>query len=263
MTIQSIQSVVVIGAGNAAWYIAHRLIAAHINILQIANRTAESASALAKSINSSFEIDFNKLDTSADAYLFCISDDAIAEVAKNHIFKNKFLIHTAGSVPMNIFSGYTNNFGVLYPFQTLKKGVEILSGKVPICIEASNETTKELLIDLGKKISNKPILLNSHQRQIVHLAGVFANNFVNHLFGHAFSLLEKEEIDKTIIFPLIDETVRKAFSNNPFDIQTGPAIRNNTKILEKHMKLISHNESLQSIYRTLSENILHVHSEKS
>ena len=51
--------------------------------------------------------------------------------------------------------------------------------------------------------------------------------------------------------PLLKETFQKLKKLNPKDSQTGPAIRNDSKTISKHLKLIT-NKRLKKIYKVLT-----------
>ena len=56
-----------------------------------------------------------------------------------------------------------------------------------------------------------------------------------------------------ILKPLIVETVNKAFELSPEKAQTGPAVRNDIAILEKHQEILQSLPPLQRLYALFSE----------
>lgn len=56
-----------------------------------------------------------------------------------------------------------------------------------------------------------------------------------------------------ILYPLIQETVNKAFELSPEEAQTGPAIRNDLAVVEKHLAMLSTLPQLQRLYALFSE----------
>ena len=99
--------------------------------------------------------------------------------------------------------------------------------------------------------------MSDSQRKTLHLAAVLCNNFPNHLFGIAKSILDKENIPFSTLFPLMDTTVSRAKMFNPFDVQTGPAIRNEQSIMEQHKAKLDKEE--KEIYELLSKRIIEYH----
>jgi hypothetical protein len=53
------------------------------------------------------------------------------------------------------------------------------------------------------------------------------------------------------------ETIKKAFESNPFDTQTGPAIRGDSETIRNHIALLtSMDEDIRDLYMTMSTSIL-------
>ena len=80
------------------------------------------------------------------------------------------------------------------------------------------------------------------------------------MFGIARSILEKEKIPFDILFPLIDMTIDKVKQFNPFDVQTGPAVRNEKEIMRQHKEMLGKDE--REIYELLSNKIISYHSKE-
>jgi len=245
----------IIGAGNVAYHIAKAINNAGYNIIQIISRTRNAAEELANEINAEGIDDFQKIDLSVDLIIIAVNDDDIINVISKINFGDSLLVHTAGSVDMNIFEPYLINYGVFYPVQTFSKAREIDFSDIPICIEANNNSNQNLLLQFAEKICKNVSIINSSQRKKIHLAAVFANNFVNHMYHVSSNLLSDEGIPFDILKPLIKETAMKVMDNTPNKMQTGPALRNDNIIIKKHLEMLNNYKELQKIYRFVSENI--------
>ena len=57
-----------------------------------------------------------------------------------------------------------------------------------------------------------------------------------------------------ILQPLIKETAQKIQSLSPSEAQTGPAVRNDQKTIEKHIDFLT-NDNLKEIYKILTKSI--------
>ena len=250
------KKIVIIGAGNLATHLSIALQNAGFKILQIYSRTILSAKQLASQLNAAYTNNLFELNQNADLYLIAVSDTAISEIVKNKCFQNKFLAHTCGSVSIDVFKNYTNNYGVFYPLQTFTKSIKLDFTEIPICIEANSQANKNSLITIAQKISTKIYEINSEQRQTIHLSAIFANNFANHLFNIANEIIKEKNIPFEILTPLIKQTAAKVFNNKPSETQTGPAIRNDKKTIQKHIKMLENNPEFQNIYQILSSNIV-------
>ena len=251
-----------IGAGNVATHLGLAFKKEKHTIIQVFSRTENSAKQLAKKLSCDFTTDIQKILSGSDIYILALKDDAIEKnfeqlsqiFSKREDMKKPIFIHTSGSVSIKNFKQQTN-YGVFYPLQTFSKNRKFNFAAIPICIEANNKKTEKILIQLAKTISKKIYLLNSEQRKMVHIAAVFANNFTNHLCAIAEKILEKEHISFDILKPLLEETFNKIKNNSPSEMQTGPAIRGDKKIIKEHLKLLSAIPSQRKIYKLLSEAI--------
>ncbi len=250
-----IKSAVVIGAGNVAWHLACALKHKNISIKQIISRTPESAKTLASVINTKYSVDLETIDISADVYFIAVTDDAVKKIIAKLKLTNQLVVHMAGSLPISIFDDYFMNYGVFYPYQTFTKTREIDFSQIPICVEANNPSNAVILINFAKVLSNHVIELNSEDRAVLHLAGVFASNFSNHMYSLAAHMLKKRGLDFKLLKPLITETAHKATELDPKKAQTGPAVRNNKNTMDKHLAMLKGHPELESIYEILSESI--------
>lgn len=96
--------------------------------------------------------------------------------------------------------------------------------------------------------------ISSEQREKLHMAAVFANNFSNHLFHLAEQLCISENLSFEILKPLIYETTDKLRNLSPKEAQTGPAKRNDIQIIQKHLDGLQYPVQ-KKIYQLLSESI--------
>jgi len=243
----------VIGSGNVASHLAKQLFACGYSINCVFSRDLDNAKRLAEQVNAK-AVDKIEMIFPADFYLFSVKDDAYREIIDAFPKTTAVCVHTSGSLEMNILSKLSDNQGVLYPFQTLTKGKEISFQKVPLCIEASNELTLNVLSDMARDFKSPCYQINSQQRAYLHLCGVFASNFTNAMYGIAEQIAQTQQIDFEIIKPLIVETARKIEILSPAAAQTGPAKRNDQTILQKHLELLT-NPQWKEIYKLVSDSI--------
>ena len=246
--------IVLIGAGNIATHLGLALKQVGCNIVQVYSRTQKSASQLAKILATDYTTDLKKI-AKAELYIICVKDDVIADIVKKIKFNNALAVHTSGSIDMNVFKGHTNNYGVFYPLQTFSKNKKTDISFVPICVEANDNTNKKIVMQLAKTISDRVIYLDSQQRKTVHLAAVFACNFTNHMYSIAEKIVKEKNIPFNILVPLIQETAHKIVSHSPAKMQTGPAIRNDKKVIKQHLKMLKEKKEFKKIYQLLSDAI--------
>jgi hypothetical protein len=87
------------------------------------------------------------------------------------------------------------------------------------------------------------------------VAAVFANNFTNYLLGVSTELLAEHQLNHRLLQPLVQETIRKAFDQHPFDVQTGPAKRRDEHTIKRHLNQLASHPEYQELYQLLSDQI--------
>ncbi len=246
-------SISIIGTGNVAWHLAKRFSEAGALVREIAGRNQEQAQFLAKEYNAIVTNDLSKLDNTSDLYIICITDDYIEEIAQQITHINKCVVHTSGATSLKVLEKSLSNTGVLYPLQTFKKNQLTDWKNIPICIEANNEENLVLIQQFAHLLSPIVHVISSEQRFTIHTAAVFVSNFVNYLFITAQDIVSKAAIPFSILTPLIREVAQKIETQNPLETQTGPAIRNDLNVQEKHLAHLSTEQ--KEIYVLLSKYI--------
>ena len=191
------------------------------------------------------------LPKDADLYIIAVSDRSIPSVAKELKDVEGLVVHTAGSVPMDVLPQQRK--GVLYPLQTISKTRKLPASKVPFYIEASQQQDLELLRLLAESMGSKATAMTSEKRRYLHLAAVFCCNFVNRLYGITADLLEEHEIPFSAMLPLIHETAEKVEQLTPHQAQTGPAVRWDEEVMAQQMALL--NDEQRQLYQLLSKSI--------
>lgn len=259
-----IGSVVIIGAGNLATQLALALTSKGIKVKQVYSRTLEAACELAGKVNAEFTNDLSALMPGCDLYIVSVKDSAIQEVLINlPPDNNRLIVHTAGSIPMDVLSSATSNYGVFYPLQSFSKYRDVDFSDIPICIEANHPSTLLELQQLAQRLSSSVHQINSEERKTLHLAAVFVNNFVNHFYTIGYEILQDKKLDFDLLKPLIHETALKIETMNPFDAQTGPAKRNDQGVISDQLKMLQGQPEFQKIYSFVSESIYHIHQKQN
>jgi predicted short-subunit dehydrogenase-like oxidoreductase (DUF2520 family) len=255
--------IVMIGAGNVATRLSIAFSEHGISPVQIYSRTERSAQKLSKLLDASYTTELSHIRTDADIYILAIKDDVLENIINEvPLRRDALYIHTAGSMPMSLFAGRMEHYGVLYPLMTLSKDVAIDTSKISFFIEANNKEDLNILSMLAKILSQNIYEITSEQRRYLHLASVFANNFTNHCFALAQILLKKSGLPFEVLLPIIQETVEKVSHVSPIDAQTGPAVRYDLNVMTAQLQLLSENPDMQQIYKDMSESIHLLSKEK-
>jgi predicted short-subunit dehydrogenase-like oxidoreductase (DUF2520 family) len=248
-----------IGAGNLATHLGLALIEKNHQIIQVFSKTEKHASLLGNRLKCSFTNNLSEIVTDADLCIIAVKDFAIQSVIESVDFGDQLVVHTSGAVPISVFNASCKNYGVFYPLQTFSKEQELNFKEIPILIEANKEQNRSILMSLASTVSGKVVPVKSEERLRIHLAAVFACNFVNHFYYIAEQLLHGQQFDLDLLKPLILETASKAVNGAPGLMQTGPAVRNEKVVMDKHLKMLSHHPEWARLYQLISENIYNIH----
>jgi len=240
-------NIIFLGFGNVGYHLCNALYKhKHITVIQIYNRNKIVLDPELNHIPVTTKLSELK---NADIYFIALPDDAIKSFSKDLPFQNKLVVHTSGSVEMNELSAI-NRKGVFYPLQTFSKKRTVNFKEVPICIEAESSSDLRKLKEIGEILSEKIIEIDSNKRAQLHLAAVYANNFVNYMYTISSAILAENNLSFDLLKPLISETARKIETLSAKEVQTGPARRNDQKTIEKHLHLLK-----DSRYKELYEQI--------
>lgn len=269
--------IVLIGAGNLATHLGKALHAAGHDMLQVFSRTMQSAETLASLLDAEPLTDIAQVRDDADVYIFSVKDSALVQLvaqlcrheadglgedgAVNALRKAKkgeherVFLHTAGSMPMSVFKGMAQHYGVLYPMQTFSKQREVDFSIIPCFVEANDEFAQKQIEGLAREISGRVYELSSEDRKYLHLSAVFACNFANHCYAISQELLEEHGIPFDVMLPLINETAAKVHEMKPKDAQTGPAVRYDENVIDKQSKLLENHPHFKKVYDSMSKSI--------
>ena len=257
-----IQHIVLIGAGNVATHLGKALQRAGFSIDQVYSRTIKSAEELAHSLGCSATSHVEAIRDNADVYILSVSDDGLAPLVKKLRLGDGLIVHTSGSVSMDVLSPLSKTIGVLYPLQTFSKERETDLATVPFCIEANSPETLERIKTIAGMLSSDVRQVSSAQRKQLHLAAVFACNFPNYMYFIATEIVQEAGLNFDLLLPLIKETANKVNGLSPAAAQTGPALRDDKHVMEQHVKMLSQWPEYQDLYKQISLQISKLKSAK-
>ena len=246
-------NVVLLGAGNVGTHLYRALHKANnIRLVQWYNRSSGGVNEANNQVNMTNDLN---CVAEADLYLVAVTDSALPEISQAIGQRKGVIAHTAGSISMNELNDHENH-GVFYPLQTFSKQKQLDFSQIPLCLEANSEENLALLKKVAAALGGPIHLINSFQRKALHIAAVFVNNFVNHLYTIGSELCEEQQLPFDVLLPLIQETANKINSLAPQEAQTGPAKRGDKIILNEHLKQLN-NPKQREIYTLLSAAIQH------
>jgi predicted short-subunit dehydrogenase-like oxidoreductase (DUF2520 family) len=244
-----------IGSGSVATHLSGAFLKAGHSISWVYSKTKDHAQKLADEINSVAITETGQDLPASDLIIISVSDDAVKEIVAKLKKCNVPLVHTSGSLSVDVLLPASDCAGVLYPLQTFTLSSEINMREVPFFIEASDENTLKMLEILASSISDKIVRVDFSHRLCLHIAAVFANNYSNYMYTLAGHVLKKCNLSPELLHPLIRETAAKAIHNPPENIQTGPAARGDLEILKKHLEWLKDDDEMKEIYSILSRRL--------
>lgn len=248
-------SVLIIGSGNAASFLCSNLHRAGVKIESIIARNPERGKRLAAGAETEWKSSFVPPESEKTIIISTVKDSAAQEVWQKCPFGNNLVLHTAGALPLSDLASYARNCGVLYPLQTLSASQIIHSAKVPFLIEANSQENLARVRQLAESLSPTVQECSSETRKKLHLAAVFANNFSNLCFHIAWELAEKAGVAPEMLLPIIEESCAKLHHLSPAEAQTGPAVRWDENVMQKHLELLADMPETAAFYRLASAEI--------
>ena len=225
--------IVILGAGNVGTNLHHALELKGVNaILQSSRQLGDLPD--------------------ADCYIYAVADNALREVVSTVHAPKALHLHTSGTMPVEVFGEDKPHAGVLYFFQSFSKSslIDDWSG-IPVFIEGKNIDDIAAIYTLAQMLSNHIYECSQRDRERLHVAGVFANNFTNLMYCMAKDILSDTQIPFASLLPLIDQTAAKVHSLAPKDAQTGPAKRHDENVMAHHLEVLK-NQEQKEVYQLLS-----------
>lgn len=246
--------IVMIGTGNTATVLGRLMKARGHDLLQVYGRSGMASSELAKTLAASPITSLQAIATDADLYVIAISDDAIAGVSSQLSVENRLIVHTAGAVSIEALASASRNYGVLYPYQSLRKemGEELV---IPFLVDGNTNEDLTLLEDFARTLSPQVAKANDQQRMGYHLAAVVTNNFSNHLYTLVYDFCVERGLSFSLLQPMVAQLSQRLATYPPSRLQTGPAIRGDRSTINSHLQLLEGNNDLKAVYEIFTRAI--------
>ncbi len=245
----------IIGSGNVAGVLAQSLSAGGYTITYICSRNKTTGFKLAKHFNADFYLSPELIPDQSELNIIATDDGSIDDVVKKLPVFRHAVVHTSGATHTNVLKKFPRH-GVLYPINSINSKQNKIAPGTYFCIEGNSPGLTNSLRKVVKSIDGIPVIMNSKDRLTVHVAAVFANNFVNSLYQASYDILEKNNLSFDIIRPLLVTTLINAGLNEPQNVQTGPATRNDQLTIKKHLDFLNKNPELKKIYSELTKLII-------
>lgn len=196
----------------------------------------------------------------ADCYIYTVADHVLKEVVSLVHAPQALHLHTSGSMPIDVFGADKPHSGILYFFQSFSREILIDDwSTIPCFIEGHNIDDIAAIYSLAQCLTSRIYEANQHDRERLHIAGVFANNYTNLMYRIAEDILKDTQIPFHAILPLIDQTAAKMHTMKPLDAQTGPAKRGDHEVMNHHLEILQ-TTPYAPVYQSLAALIEKAHS---
>lgn len=246
----------IIGTGNMAWFLAKRLTTAGHQCEKIFGRNLAAAKELAGWIQArSYSGIENILDGDVDVCFLAISDHSIETLAPTLNFQRTVLIHTAGSVAIDVLKNAATDYAVLWPVYSILKNNIPNHRNIPCAWQAATHKAQRYVLSLAHGISDIIFEAKDEQRKWLHLNSVICNNFVNHLFTISEQACKEQHISFNLLHPIIHQTFDRIQRASPYTQQTGPAKRGDETTIANHWALLESHPDWQNIYGAITTSI--------
>lgn len=243
--------VTLIGSGNIATVLGKKIMESGHTIVQVVSKNLDHAQNLAGLLSADAT---NEVDDIADMYIVAVSDDALQNISSWMKPVKGFIVHTAGSVSIDVLKDMSPNYGVLWPLQSVRKET-VKPPVLPVLVDANNPWNKMKLKGFAQSFADSVAEANDEERRKLHLAAVITNNFSNYIFSLTEQYCADEGIDFKLMIPLLSETVSRMQDHSPAGLQTGPAIRKDASTIEKHRDMLQNYPDLLEVYEFFTDRI--------
>jgi predicted short-subunit dehydrogenase-like oxidoreductase (DUF2520 family) len=253
---------VIIGSGNVATVLGESIVAAGHTVLQVIARDETRAAGLARSLACSYAVRYADIEPAADLYIAALSDTALETLGSHLTLPGRFVVHTAGALPADTLLPVTGRFGVLYPLQSLRAAIRPFPS-FPLLVDATGPDDRQALEAFAKTLSGQVRQADDRTRLKLHVAATLVNNFTNYLYTLADGYCRQEELDFSLLLPLIRETADRLERHSPADVQTGPAVRGDRNTIARHLSMIDKYQEIRNLYELFTNLIEeHFHHER-
>jgi len=242
----------IIGTGNMAWFLGSRLNGAGFECKAVYGRNEREAKKLSESMNAYAVTDLSALPET-DCCIVTVSDSVIAEITEHLGLKKTVVIHTAGSVSIDVIA--QEDRAVLWCIFSINKKNLPYHTDIPVVYEASTDKARKVVLEIASVISDIISDANFEQRQWLHLCAVISNNFTNHLMAICEKICDEQQLPFSLLQPIFKQTFKNIDASSPLSLQTGPARRKDTGTVEEHLALLETHPLWQQLYQVLTMSI--------
>jgi predicted short-subunit dehydrogenase-like oxidoreductase (DUF2520 family) len=246
-----------------AWFLVRRLKTAGHQCDGIWGRNAATMAELAAEMNvNSYKSSGDIQDGEVDICFVAVPDHEIADALQNVRFDKTVLVHTAGSVDLNILDAHASDHAVLWPVYSISRNSIPDSRDIPAAWEASSAKAKRFINTIGHSITDNLFEAGIEKRKWLHLSAVISNNFVNHLISICEQICTEQSLPPDALQPIINQTFKRLTGHKANELQTGPAMRGDKEVMDSQMELLKAHPEWQEVYKAISKSIEKMYAAK-
>lgn len=246
--------IAIVGAGNMAYTLCKVLKNKEINPYCVFVRDAAKAEKMHQDLGVETVSDYEKV-LKSDLVIIAVRDDEISEVASHLVDYKGLAVHTSGTKSSEVLNRLERH-GVFYLPFTMSKERDISFDDVPLLIYANTPEDLIRLKGFAEKLSSKVQYCDDEQRRTIHLVAVFVSNFTNLMLGIGDKILKDNDLNLSMMEPLVMEMMKKSFDISPDNALTGPARRGDMETIRKHEEMLANLPKELEIYKILTNYIL-------
>ena len=252
-----------IGTGRVARALVHRFQEVGYPITELWGRNLLAVRSICEGTFTRSPQDLNFVNPEPGTCLIAVSDGAIGEVAarlREHLHPDTLVAHTSGATPSTVLAPHFARYGTFYPLQSFTARRTPDWNQIPLLYAASDARGEAQLLEKAHRIAQRVERMDDVTRNRLHVAAVVVNNFTNHLYRLAENYCAQNDLDFTLLQPLMEETTGKLRQMTPAEAQTGPARRGDRATIERHLALLESDPALRALYAQFSDAIGRFHA---
>ncbi len=259
-----LQNILILGTGKVAKSFANEFAKNDPVNVKVWGRSNDGLNEFSTHQNIQTEDDFEKAISWAHFIMVAVSDDSIQEMAIRLQKTSLPVVHLSGATSIDVLvSENIENCGVCWPIMSFNKENQDIPKGIPLAIELSNDFTEKVIMELFSLLAFNFYKLSFEKRKALHISAVMSNNFVHHLLNVVSQILSENDIPPQLLEPILEESFGEIQWDKLHETQTGPAVRGDQKTIKEHLNWLQNNNTWNELYKSLSDSIQKVHSEKS
>lgn len=260
-------NICIIGAGKLGSYLISNLLHRKFSVRYIINRDKKINAVLKKSFKKTLIAEklSKEIIEGSDIIFICVQDRYVEQVFKkilklNINLRNKYFIHTSGSLTSDVFkskavnSGQTASFHPIQTFSNINLKDRKIFENVYFGIEGGKKAITILKV-ITKKLNSNCLVIDKKYKTIYHIACVISSNYLVTQFYLLDMILKKIGIKhqkaSKVFESIINETIENVNKKGAVLSLTGPVERKDNKIINEHISEIR--SKIPELYKYYTE----------